>query len=247
MHTVTTLGTLADNYTYVIESEGDAVVIDAGEASPVLRALGRSGARLHAVLCTHDHFDHTGGKDDLSRQTGCVVLLPGAEIEGQDQHVTAGPFVFTVLRTPGHSADSVCLYLPPSQGGVGDVFTGDTLFCGGCGRLFTRSPQIMWTSLQLLAALPAETRVFCGHDYALVNYEFAVTVEPDNPLVQTRLAEVRALVEEGKLTVPSTIALERATNPFLRAGERDMKRALGMESAPDAEVFAELRRRKDRF
>jgi len=247
MHTVTTLGTLADNYTYVVEVDGDAVAIDPAEASPVLRALERSGSRLLAVLCTHTHFDHTGGNDELTRRTGCAVLLPDATAIGKDSVVTVGPFAFTVLRTPGHSADSVCLYLPPANGGPGDIFTGDTLFVGGCGRLLTRAPEMMWASLQLLAALPESTRVFPGHDYTLENYEFAVTVEPDNKLVRSRLDEIRTLIEADMPTVPSTMSLEIATNPFLRAGDPEMKRAVGMENGTDVEVFAHLRRMKDRF
>lgn len=247
MHTVTTLGTLADNYSYVIEMDGDAVAIDPGEASPVLRVLDRSASRLRAVLCTHDHFDHTGGNDELARRTGCTVHLPGAAAISNRTELNVGPFLFTVLRTPGHSSDSVCLYLPPADGQPGDVFTGDTLFVGGCGRLLTRSPELMWASLQLIAALPPETRVFCGHDYTLENYEFAVTVEPDNRLVQARLDEMRKLAETCLPTVPSTIAVERNTNPFLRAAQPAMKRAVGMENATDVEVFAHLRRMKDRF
>ncbi len=245
MHTVMTLGTLADNYTYLVESKNEAVVIDPGEASPVLRALGVSGARLLAAVCTHGHFDHTGGNEELAHRTGCKVLLP--EASTGDTALAIGPFAFTVLRTPGHSADSVCLYLPATDGQPGDVFTGDTLFCGGCGRLFTRSPEAMWASLQKLAALPQQTRVFCGHDYMLENYEFAVTLEPANQAVRTRLEEARALAADGSVTVPSTIAAERETNPFLRSGEPAMKRVVGMEGAGDVEVFAEIRRRKDRF
>ncbi len=247
MHTVTTLGTLADNYTYVIAADGEAVVVDPGEASPVLRALERSGARLLAVLCTHAHFDHTGGSDELSRRTGCDVMLPDTYPLDAGVELRVGPFGFTVLRTPGHSLDSVCLYLPPGEGQPGDVFSGDTLFLGGCGRLLTRSPEMMWSSLQRLAALPPETRVFPGHDYTLENYEFAVTVEPENRLVRSRLEEIRTLIEADMSTVPSSIGLELATNPFLRAGAPEMKRALGMEGAADVAAFAELRRRKDRF
>lgn len=245
MHTVTTLGTLADNYTYVVESQGEAVAIDPGEASPVLRALEASGARLLAVLCTHVHFDHTGGNEELVRRTGCEVLLPDAS--GADRMLAVGPFEFTVLGTPGHSADSVCFYLPEADGQPGDVFTGDTLFCGGCGRVFTRSPEAMWASLSKLAALPHDTRVFCGHDYTLENYEFAVTLDPDNPLVQARLDEARRLASDGSVTVPSTIGAEREANVFLRAADPGLRRVLGMESATDSEVFTEVRRRKDRF
>ena len=246
MHTVVTLGTLADNYTYVVEVDGVAVVVDPGEASPALRALERSGSRLLAVLCTHGHFDHKGGSEDLAQRFGCPIIVPG-EMSGGEPVLTVGPFAFTVLRTPGHSDDSVCLYLPPANGQPGDAFTGDTLFIGGCGRLLTKSPERMWASLQSLAALPADTRVYPGHDYTLENYEFAVTVEPGNARVRSRLEEIRALIEEGRQVVPSTIGQERDTNPFLRAVTPEMKQALGMEDASDLEAFAELRRRKDRF
>jgi hydroxyacylglutathione hydrolase len=246
MHTVTVLGTLADNYSYLLESCGAAVVIDPGEASPVLRALERSGSRLLAALCTHGHFDHVGGSQELSQRTGCVVMLPDAA-PVTDDRLAVGPFAFTVLRTPGHSADSVCLYLPPEDETAGDLFTGDTLFLGGCGRLLTKSPEMMWISLQSLAALPPETKVYPGHDYTLENYEFAVTVEPDNQLVRARLEEVRTLIEADMPTVPSTIGVELATNPFLRAVRPEMRHALSMDGAMDVEVFAELRRRKDGF
>ncbi len=245
MHTVTTLGTLANNFTYVIEADGHAVVIDPGEASPALRALNQSGSKLRAVLCTHAHFDHTGGNTELVERTGCEVWLP--DDLTVDSSRAVGSLTFTVLRTPGHSADSVCLYLPPSEGRAGDVFTGDTLFVGGCGRIFGRPPETMWASLQRLAALPADTSVYCGHDYTLENYEFALTLEPDNEVVQARLEEVRALIEDNNFTVPSTIGQELATNPFLRATDPGLRRALGMEDASDVAVFAEVRRRKDLF
>jgi len=246
MHTVTTLSTLADNYTYLVESHGEAVVIDPGEASPVLRALQRSGSRLVAVLCTHGHFDHVGGSDELAR-TGCKVLLPEQIAFGKQSAITFGSLRFTVLSTPGHTADSVCFYLPAADGTSGDVFTGDTLFVGGCGRVLTKSPATMWASLQLLATLPPDTRVFCGHDYSLEDYEFAATVEPNNATVRARLEQIRALAEACEPTVPSTIGQELATNPFLRAVTPEMKRALGMDSATDVEVFARLRRMKDDF
>jgi len=246
MHTVTTLSTLADNYTYLVESEGEAVAIDPGEASPVLRTLQRSGSRLAAVLCTHGHFDHIGGGAELAR-TGCKVLSPEDVAFGNHAAIAFGALRFTVLSTPGHTADSVCFYLPAADGKSGDVFTGDTLFVGGCGRVLTKSPATMWTSLQLLATLPPDTRVFCGHDYSLENYEFAATVEPNNAAVRAQLEQIRALAEACEPTVPSTIGLEIATNPFLRAVTAEMKRALGMNSATDVEIFARLRRMKDDF
>ena len=247
MRTITVIPTLADNYTYLLECDGEAVAIDPGEASPVLRQLRETGSALLVVLLTHDHFDHAAGSDELVAKTGCelVGVPPVDDAGGATLHV--GPFTVTVLSTPGHSEDSVCYYLPPLDGSPGAVFTGDTLFVGGCGRLFTRSPETMWQSFLRLASLPPDTGVYCGHDYALEDYEFAVTLEPGNARVRERLAEIRALVESGRLTVPSTVALELATNPFMRASDPELKRVLGMEGAPDVDVFAELRRRKDRF
>ncbi len=247
MHSVAAIGTLADNLTYVLERDGEAVVIDPGEASPVLRHLGATGSKLLAVVCTHGHFDHIGGVSELVAYTNCDVVQPGETDAESDDLVTAGAFTLTVLRTPGHSTDSVCLYLAASDGLPGEVYTGDTLFVGGCGRLLTRSPETMWASLQVLAALRGETRVYPGHDYTLENYEFALTLEPDNRAVKRRLKQIRGLVEAGRQAVPSTIQEERATNPFLRAGDPALKAALDMPQASDVDVFAEIRRRKDRF
>ncbi len=254
VHTTTVIPTLADNYTYVLECEGEAVAIDPGEASPVLRRLHLSSSSLRAVLCTHRHFDHTLGNEELARVTGCELhIAPGssdsnpASVAGETFSLQAGPFRFDVIPTPGHSEDSVCYYLPPSYGSAGEVFTGDTLFVGSCGRLFTHSPEAMWASFRRLALLPPETLVYCGHDYSLENYEFALIVEPGNEAVRRRLEEMRALAEAAELTVPSTMAQECATNPFLRVSEPGLKRALGMPDAPDVDVFTELRRRKDRF
>ena len=247
MCNVTPIATLADNFTYVLDDGAAAVVIDAGEASPVLRHLDECSLDLTAILATHAHFDHTGGAEELARRTGGQVVGVVQGASGTAFRYDVGSFAFHVLPTPGHSNDSVSYYLPGAGEDPGAVFTGDTLFVGGCGRVFTRSPEKMWSSLQLLGGLPPGTRVYCGHDYSLEDYEFAATIEPDNPLVKRRLEEIRSLVESGGLTVPSTIGQERATNPFLRASTQEMKRALGMPDASDAETFATLRRLKDRF
>ena len=152
------------------------------------------------------------------------------------------------MATPGHTRTSVCYYVPPqTDDEPGVVYTGDTLFVGGCGRLVECDAATMWESLQKLAALPPETLVYCGHDYTLENYEFAVAIAPDSRRFRDRLAEVQKAVEYGHLTVPSTIAQERATNIFLRADNPQIKAALGMPDAESHEVFAELRRRKDLF
>ncbi len=247
MRVTTAIPVISDNLAYVVEDAGKALVIDPGEASPVLRRLRETGSTLLAVVLTHDHFDHTAGSEELVATTGCELVGVPRVGDAGEATLHIGPFTVMVLNTPGHSEDSVCYYLPPADGSPGAVFTGDTLFVGGCGRLFTRSPETMWQSFLRLASLPPDTRVYCGHDYALEDYEFAVTLEPGNARVRERLEEIRALVESGRLTVPSTVALELATNPFMRAGDHELKRVLGMPDAPDVDVFAELRRRKDRF
>ncbi len=247
MHVTTAIPVISDNYTYVVEDAGKALVIDPGEASPVLRRLRETGSTLLVVLWTHDHFDHTTGSDELVARTGCELVGVPPVGDAGEATLHIGPFTVRVLSTPGHSEDSVCYYLPPVDGSPGAVFTGDTLFVGGCGRVFTHSPETMWQSFLRLASLPPDTCVYCGHDYALEDYEFAVTLEPGNARVKERLDEIRALVESGRLTVPSTVALELATNPFMRASDPELKRVLGMPDAPDVDVFAELRRRKDRF
>ena len=153
-----------------------------------------------------------------------------------------------VISTPGHTRTSICFYMEPSAGNEnGILWTGDTLFVGGCGRVLECNAQSMWDSLQRLASLPDDTLVYCGHDYMLENYEFASGIEPGNQIVKDRLGQVRKLQEQGKLTVPSSILLEKTTNCFLRAGTSEMKAALGMNDAQAVEVFAELRRRKDIF
>ena len=158
-----------------------------------------------------------------------------------------GGVTIRVIATPGHTQDSICYYLPEPPGLHGIVYTGDTLFVGGCGRLLEGDTLTMWQSLQKLAALPDETLVYCGHDYALENYEFAVTVAPSHRRIRDRLAEIQKTIEYGRLTVPSTIGQEKATNIFLQADHPQIRAALGLSGARPEEVFAELRGRKDLF
>ena len=251
MHHILVVPTLLDNYSYIIGGANGAVVVDPAESSPVMRALDRLGSPLVAILNTHGHFDHVAGNDELVRQTGCkVVKRDDMRPTGDgtdDSLVTVAGFDFRVIPTPGHSEDSLCFFLEAADSLAPAAFTGDTLFVGGCGRLFTRSPEMMWSSLARLAELPPETEVHCGHDYSLEDMEFAHDLEPHNEAVKARLEEIRSLVENGEPTVPSTIALELAVNPFLRANDPVLRKALGMETAGNEEVFAEVRRRKDRF
>jgi len=256
MTDVIAIQALGDNFIYLHPcGDGRAFVVDPGDAPAVLRALKQHGLRLTAVLATHHHWDHVAGAAGLQAQTGCEVigvdrrLIPASDRMVADGDVlsVADPGV-EVIATPGHTRTSVSYYVP-SRGREhpGVVYTGDTLFVGGCGRLLECDAATMWQSLQKLAALPAETLVYCGHDYTLENCEFAVTIDPNDRRLRDRLAEVQKAVEYDRLTVPSTIAQERATNIFLRADDPQVKAALGMAGAPPEEVFAELRHRKDLF
>jgi hydroxyacylglutathione hydrolase len=253
---VTTIRALGDNLIYV-HSCGDhrACIVDPGDAGVVLHALAGQGLSLAAVLLTHHHWDHAGGAAELRSRTRCEVIgVDRSLIPISDRTVTEGDVLtfgeirVEVLATPGHTRTSVCYHIPPhNEDEPGVVYTGDTLFVGGCGRLIECDAPTMWQSLQRLAALPPETLVCCGHDYAMENCEFAVATLPGNRRLRDRLAEVQKAVEYGRLTVPSTIAQERATNLFLLADHPEVKAAMGMAGAGAVEVFAELRRRKDSF
>ena len=251
---VTTIRALGDNLIYLHSCGGNqAVVVDPGDAAPVLDALAEQHLSLAAVLLTHHHWDHVGGAAELRSRTRCDVI--GADrrlLPASDRAVTEGDILafgeirVQVLATPGHTRASVCYYIPPhNEGGPGVVYTGDTLFVSGCGRPIECDAATLWQSLQELAALPPETLVYCGHDYAMENCEFAVATIPDNRRFRDRLTQVQKAVEYGQLTVPSTIAQERAANIFLQADNQHVKAALGMPDAQASEVFTELRRRKD--
>ena len=244
-----------DNYIYICASDQrSAFVVDPSEADMVLDTLAQRGLTLATVLVTHHHGDHTGGISTLKSKTDCQVVAPASSgvrrcdlgVSNGDE-LTIGNLRVSVLATPGHTRTSVCYYMPPQSGQSGAVWTGDTLFVGGCGRPMECDPAILWESLVKLAALPDETLVYCGHNYTAENYEFALTIEPDNQAVRERLRETRLADSARRPTVPSSIAQEKATNVFLRGGEATVKEALGMNEASPAEVFAELRRRKNRF
>jgi len=244
---------LKDNYAYLLTDRvsGTRAVVDPGEADPVLERLRRDGGRLDLVLITHHHGDHTGGNLALKHATGCRIVGPAAEaarIPGLDQGleegdtVELGACVARVIETPGHTAGHICFDLAAESA----LFSADTLFVMGCGRLIERDAATMWASLGKLMALPDATRVYCGHEYTVANARFALSVDPDNRALRERAAEIEQLRAAGTPTVPSTIAKEKATNPFLRAADPAIRRHLGMVEATDAAVFAELRARKDR-
>lgn len=254
MADATTVLTCGDNYIYIYPYDGrHACAVDPSDASIVLGALERQNLTLTTVLLTHHHWDHTAGVAELKVQTGCAVVGPDERrIAGLDRVIAdgdvlaLGAYEITVLGTPGHTRTSVCCHMPrPGESGI--VWTGDTLFVGGCGRPMECDASVLWQSLTKLAALPGETLVYCGHDYTAENYEFALTIEPDNQAIRQRLGDARQAAAQGQPTVPSTIAQERATNILFRAGEPAVKAALDMDDADPEQVFAELRRRKNLF
>ena len=252
MESVITISALGDNLIYLYEyGHGDCLVVDPGDCSPVLKALEKHNLSLRTILVTHHHWDHIGGVGELKQKTGCKIIGGDKRrIRRIDQLVEDGqkfPVADSevqVIATPGHTSTSVCYYLPPAANNAsGILWTGDTLFVGGCGRLFESDAKMMWQSLQKLASLPDDTLVYCGHDYTVENYEFALSIESENQAVSQRLSDINRTGQ----TVPSTISQEKTTNIFLRSGTHEVKAALGMPDAKDFEVFAELRRRKDIF
>ncbi|MBI1212500.1 MAG: hydroxyacylglutathione hydrolase [Alphaproteobacteria bacterium] len=245
---------LRDNYAYLVhEPQSNAVaIVDPSDAAPIFAALKQHKLTLTHIFNTHHHWDHTGGNLDLKKETGAKITGPKLDadrIPGIDIGVAEGDTVelgrahAQILDIPAHTKHHIAFWF----GDDNAVFTGDTMFAMGCGRLFEGTPAQMWKSLNKLAALPGETRVYCGHEYTLSNGKFAVTVEPNNAGLRKRVAEVERLRADNKPTIPSTIAQERETNPFLRAASRDLRTTLGMLDASDVDVFAETRKRKDSF
>ena len=245
---------LTDNYAYLLHdpAEGLSAVVDPSEAAPVKRALAGRGLKLTHILNTHHHIDHTGGNIALKQEFGAEVVGPEkdrARIPALDVGVGEGaPWEFgshrvRILEIPAHTRAHVAFVFEDEN----IAFTGDTLFAMGCGRLFEGTPQMMWASLSKLMQLKDETRLYCGHEYTQGNGRFALTVEPNNPALQARMREVDAARANGAPTIPSTTALEKKTNPFLRPDSPEIRKTLGMTQADNVAVFAELRRRKDDF
>lgn len=243
-----------DNYIWLLHNGRSAAVVDPGDAGPVLDFVTANGLRLTAILVTHHHHDHVGGVAELAQRFQAAVYGPAGEPvpartqaadPAQPVCLPALDIEFQVLPVPGHTRGHVAYYRPKL------LFCGDTLFGCGCGRLFEGSAQQMYASLARLAALPDDTGVYCAHEYTLANIRFARQVEPDSDALRAREAETRATRDRGLPTVPSTMALERATNPFLRVHEpavRAAAEAHAGHSLPDpVTVFAALRAWKDHF
>ncbi len=245
---------LSDNYVYLLHdpASGTTGVVDPAEAAPVQERLSAKGWSLDWILSTHHHADHTGGNLELKQATGCRIAGPGKDasrIPGIDVKLVEGDrFALgeaeaEVFETPGHTSGHISYWFSGSNA----LFCADTLFSLGCGRLFEGTPSDMWTSLQKFAPLPDEALVYCGHEYTASNARFALSVDPDNAALQARAAEVERQRAADQPTVPTTLGLERATNPFLRPDDAGIRAQLGLENAGDVEVFAEIRRLKDSF
>jgi hydroxyacylglutathione hydrolase len=258
MATIIPVPAFADNYIWVLREEGKAAVVDPGDAAPVIAYLEREHLELAAILNTHHHGDHVGGNRALLARWPVPVFGPAREtIPGVTRALAEGDTVtlpgvgleLSVLDVPGHTAGHIACVGRLASGPL--VFCGDTLFTGGCGRLFEGTPAQMLDSLVKLSALPADTRVFCGHEYTLANLRFARAVEPANVLLQQRQVREQAKRDRGEPTVPATIAEERATNPFLRVGEPAVRAAAeqhaGRPLADRVAVFAEVRAWKNAF
>ena len=242
---------LSDNYAYLVTAGGaEAVVVDPSEVEPVAAALAAEGLRLVAILNTHHHYDHVGGNEGLLERFGKMPVFAHESDQGrvpaQTELVREGQKVevlglsFEPLHVPGHTTGAVAYF------GHGAVFTGDTLFVAGCGRLFEGTPPMMYTSLcEKLARLPAETKVFCGHEYTAANLRFALHAEPDNAAAKEKLDRVTAMRERGEPTVPSTIGEELLTNPFLRVGEASLRQRFPGDTPAD--VLGAVRKAKDVF
>ena len=246
--------TRADNFGVLIhDSDANLTAsIDAPEAAPIAAKLKQKGWKLDQILVTHHHADHVEGIPPLKEMFGCTVIGPAAEadrIPGIDQAVKGGDriafggFAIDVIDTPGHTLGHISYFIPSAK----VAFVADTLFAVGCGRVLEGTMEMMWASLQKLAALPDDTAIYCGHEYTETNIRFALTIEPDNAELVARAAEVKALRAAGKATLPTTIGREKRTNPFLRADNPGIRTRLGMNQAPAAAVFGEIRKRKDSF
>lgn len=238
-----------DNYSYLITSGDSAVLVDASDAAPVLDFLQTRNVKLSAVLSTHHHSDHTLGNEELKDKTGCSIFAMDSRVRGVDRIVNDGEnfslngIELKAIHVPGHTRHQASFYLESAK----SLFTGDTLFGAGCGRVFEGGPDQMYNSLEKCASFPDETKVYFGHEYTLENLQFALTVEPDNKDIVARMEMVRKAVSAGGYSTPSTVLEEKRTNPFLRCREKSIRKYLGMVDRSPVAVFTELRRRKDVF
>ncbi|MDP2354705.1 MAG: hydroxyacylglutathione hydrolase [Beijerinckiaceae bacterium] len=245
---------LDDNFGVLMHDSttGATASIDVPEAGPVLNALSEKGWTLTHILITHHHKDHIGGVDEVRARFPDVAVVapapdkarvPGADVYlAEGEEVAVGTLRGKVIETPGHTSGHIVYHFAKEK----LLFAGDTLFAMGCGRAFERPAQVLHDSVMKLATLPDDTQIYCGHEYTLSNGRFALKVDPENESLKTRMAEVEKLRAAGEATLPTTIALEKKTNPFFRANDPSVQQTLGMTGAAPADVFAELRERKNK-
>ena len=252
--TIEQIPVLGDNFIYLVhDSEsGETAAVDPAVAGPVIDALAQHGWTLSHILNTHHHGDHTGANLELKEVTGCTIVgagvdaarIPGIDVRiGEGDGISIGTHQARVFDVPGHTSGHIAYWFEQDKA----LFSGDTLFSMGCGRLFEGTAEQMWTSLLKLRALPDDTLVYCAHEYTNANADFALSVEPANADLKRRAAEVVALREQGKPTVPSNLGEEKRVNPFLRADHGDLLHAAGLQGQDAIPAFAEIRRRKDDF
>ncbi|KAL2608974.1 hypothetical protein R1flu_027547 [Riccia fluitans] len=245
---------LRDNYAYLLHdtSSGLTGIVDPGEVAPVVAALEAKGYKLDYILNTHHHADHTGGNLGLKKRYNAKVVgpkvdkdrIPGIDIPLSDESWKFGNHELKAIFTPGHTVGHVCYYFPEAKA----VFTGDTLFSVGCGRVFEGTMDQMWSSLSALSLLPEDTRAYVGHEYTASNIKFAMTVEPNNQALLAHKQQVEQLRQKDQPTIPTTIGQENSFNPFLRPFVEEIRRNVSKPAAADnVEVFAALRHGKDNF
>lgn len=240
----------SDNYIWLIQRGAHAAVVDPGDAAPVLETLKRLSLELSAILITHHHSDHVGGVPDLLKHSPVQVYAPKHGhydfphqplAENDVVHLAVLDLEFTVMEVPGHTLDHVAYY------GANCVFCGDTLFAAGCGRLFEGTPAQMYASLQRLAHLPVDTRVYCAHEYTEHNIRFARTLEPGNAALAKRQVVAAATRQANKPTLPTNVALELETNPFLRCGVAAIQAATGLKNADPVQIFTAIRQLRNHY
>ncbi len=254
MLTILQISALTDNYIYLLHDpeSKETAVIDPPVAKPVLNLLNEQNWSLKYILNTHHHWDHIGGNDELKRANRCQIAasrydqtrIPEVDIAlDEGDVIQLGDQQLNVFETPGHTLGHIVFYAKESQA----LFCGDTLFGMGCGRLFEGSAEQMWHSLLRIKLLPAETHIYCAHEYTENNGRFALTLEPQNSRLHQRMSQIRQQRVAGLSTIPSTLADELATNPFLRTDCTELQTQLGLQNASEIEVFAKIRQLKDKF
>jgi len=249
-----TVPCLSDNYAYLLRDHdsGKVALIDVPEAAPILEALNARDWELSQIWITHHHDDHVQGLAEVLKHHDANVigakadahrLPPLDRMVDEGDTVTLGALEAQIIEVYGHTIGHIAFYVEAAQ----TAFTADSLMALGCGRLFEGTPAQMWDSLRKMMAWPAGTTICSGHEYTAANAKFALTIDPDNAALISRVQDITAARESGQPTVPSLLSTELQTNPFLRAADPDIRARLGMQNAPDVDVFTEIRKRKDSF